>query len=224
MKLSPSLSLYTAFLTLTAVTACRSSRVSQTDTTPTATWQQQPLTVDGSDQDWTKPLPGHSKSENLDYEIANDGQNLYVLISTKDPLEMQKMIQGGMTVWVNGKADKSQSDAVGIGYPLDARNDRDRTLMEEAQPDRYKRPKPMTLEDKKDYALYGFGKASEVASDPQFWTGVLVVPTDEILLSGSVLRETADNGTVLKLDKPIDEYKAKLDDYTTRVQLLDFVV
>lgn len=68
------------------------------------------------------------------------------------------------------------------------------------------------------------GKASEVATDPQFWTGVLVVPTDEILLSGSVLRETADNGTVVKLDKPIDEYKAKLDDYTTRVQLLDFVV
>jgi len=28
----------------------------------------------------------------------------------------------------------------------------------------------------------------------------------------------------VKLDKPIDEYKVKLDDYTTRVQLLDFVV
>lgn len=67
------------------------------------------------------------------------------------------------------------------------------------------------------------GKTADITADPQFWTGVLVVPTDEIVLSGSVLRE-ADNGVVVKLDKPIDEYKAKLDDYTTRVQLLDFVV
>jgi CRP-like cAMP-binding protein len=67
------------------------------------------------------------------------------------------------------------------------------------------------------------GKVADVAADPQFWTGVLVVPQDEILLSGSVLRQ-AHEGVVVKLDRPIDEYKAKLDDYTTRVQLLDFVV
>jgi len=67
------------------------------------------------------------------------------------------------------------------------------------------------------------GKAAELTQDPAFWTGVLVVPTDEILVSGSVLRE-AGNGVVLKLDAPIDEFKIKLDNYTTRVQLLDFVV
>lgn len=67
------------------------------------------------------------------------------------------------------------------------------------------------------------GKTADIASDPKFWTGVLVVPTDEIVLSGSILRE-ADNGVVVKLDTPIDEFKAKLDNYTTRVQLLDFVV
>ncbi|HWB90219.1 MAG TPA: hypothetical protein VG605_00140 [Puia sp.] len=169
MKLSSSiygtLSIYgPLLLSITAITACRSSRESRTDTTPTATWQQQPLTVDGSDKDWTRPLPGHSKSDNLDYEIANDGQNLYVLVSTKDQLEMQKIIQGGMTVWVNTKSDKSQAGAIGIGYPLDSRNDRDRSLMEEAQPDRYKQPRAVTLEDKKDYALYGFGKESEVGN------------------------------------------------------------
>ncbi len=67
------------------------------------------------------------------------------------------------------------------------------------------------------------GKIKDITTDPSFWTGVLVVPTDEIILSGTILRE-ADSGVVVKLDKPIDEYKAKLDDYTTRVQLLDFVV
>lgn len=67
------------------------------------------------------------------------------------------------------------------------------------------------------------GRTRDLTKDPTFWAGVLVVPTTEILLSGAVVREGED-GVVLKLDKPIDEYKNKLDDYTTRVQLLDFVV
>jgi len=67
------------------------------------------------------------------------------------------------------------------------------------------------------------GKTQDLTKDPSFWAGVLVVPSNEILLSGSVLRE-GEGGVVVKLDKPIDEYKAKLDDYTTRVQLLDYVV
>ena len=67
------------------------------------------------------------------------------------------------------------------------------------------------------------GRTQDVAKDPSFWTGVLVVPTDEILLSGTVLRE-GEGGVVVRLDKPIDEYRLKLDDYTTRVQLLDFIV
>lgn len=67
------------------------------------------------------------------------------------------------------------------------------------------------------------GKVAELTKDPSYWAGVLVFPTDEILLSGSVVREATD-GVVVKLDRPADEFKHKLDDYTTRVQLLDYVV
>jgi CRP-like cAMP-binding protein len=67
------------------------------------------------------------------------------------------------------------------------------------------------------------GAAKDLTSDPSFWAGVLVMPTGEIVVSGSVLREDP-NGVVVKLDTLVDEYKKKLDDYTTRLQLLDFVV
>lgn len=67
------------------------------------------------------------------------------------------------------------------------------------------------------------GTTKDVARDPSFWTGVLVTPNDEILVSGTVVRE-GEGGVVVKLDTLIDEYKAHLDDYVTRVQLLDFVV
>jgi CRP/FNR family transcriptional regulator, cyclic AMP receptor protein len=66
-------------------------------------------------------------------------------------------------------------------------------------------------------------KTDQLTKDPSFWAGVLVLPTDEILVSGSIVRQATD-GVVVKLDTLVDEYKAKLDDYTTKLQLLDFVV
>ncbi len=67
------------------------------------------------------------------------------------------------------------------------------------------------------------GKASDLTNDPNLWTGVLVIPNSEILVSGRILRE-GGGSVVVKLDTLMDDSKAKLDDYTTRLQLLDIVV
>jgi CRP/FNR family cyclic AMP-dependent transcriptional regulator len=55
------------------------------------------------------------------------------------------------------------------------------------------------------------------------WAAVLVLPGREIMVSGNVLRAGAD-GVVMKLDLLIDEYKTALQDYVTRLQMLDYVV
>jgi CRP/FNR family transcriptional regulator, cyclic AMP receptor protein len=67
------------------------------------------------------------------------------------------------------------------------------------------------------------GKTSDLTADPSYWAGVLVMPSAEILVSGTILRE-GEGGVVVKLDTLVDEFKAKLDDYTVRLQLLDYVV
>lgn len=67
------------------------------------------------------------------------------------------------------------------------------------------------------------GASKDLTADPGYWAGVLVMPAGEIVVSGGIVREAAD-GVVVKLDAIVDEFKAKLDDYTTRLQLLDFVV
>jgi hypothetical protein len=143
-----------------AMASCGSSHKAATADPANDNYQRLPLTIDGKDNDWIKPLPYALSKEHLTYAVTNDDQYLYILMTTKSPQEQQKIIQGGMTVWVNTKADKSEAGAVGIGYPLDTRVDRDRQLMEEAQPQRYKNNKPVTLEDRKAYALYGFTKDS----------------------------------------------------------------
>jgi CRP-like cAMP-binding protein len=67
------------------------------------------------------------------------------------------------------------------------------------------------------------GDAAALTGGTNELTGVFVMPMGEILVSGSVLRE-GEGGTVLKLDPMIDDYKLRLDDYVTHVQLLDYVV
>jgi len=110
-----------------------------------------------------RPLPYSVKEEYVRYSISNDEKNLYILLTTANRQEQQKMIEGGMSVWVNTKGDQSNGDAVGIGYPLNDQNDRDRQLMQQAQPQRYQN-KTVKLEDKHTYALYGFNKDTTIPS------------------------------------------------------------
>ena len=67
------------------------------------------------------------------------------------------------------------------------------------------------------------GKTGDLTADPSYWAGVLVMPSTEILVSGTIVRE-GEGGVVVKLDTLVDEFKTKLDDYAVRLQLLDFVV
>jgi hypothetical protein len=164
--MKPSICLVTLPVTVLLLAgACSSSRNSEgAAASPQAAtqWQSRPLVIDGRDDDWSKPLPYSLPSENIRYAITNDAQNLYILLSTQSPQEQTKIIRGGMSVWVNTSGEKSNGDAVGIGYPLDEHSDPDRNLMAEAQPQRYQNDKPMTLADKKEYALYGFSKDSAI--------------------------------------------------------------
>jgi len=75
--------------------------------------------------------------------------------------------------------------------------------------------------------------AAKVGEKGKSWSGVLMIPSGtgggsmrpprEIPVSGTVDR-VSDGRCVVKLDLLVDEYKAALTDYLTRVQMLDFVV
>jgi CRP-like cAMP-binding protein len=55
------------------------------------------------------------------------------------------------------------------------------------------------------------------------WSGVLIIPNGEIPVSGRV--DTVDAASVhIQLDLLIHDYAVMLEDYLTRVQMLDFVV
>lgn len=142
--------------------SCGSSKKAISDQgTQGLSWQKQPLTIDGSDSDWVRPLPGIESTEKLTYAMTNDAENLYVLISTKDPDEQNKILSGGMTVWINNQGDKSSDGAVGLGFPLDPHNNREKQLMAEARPQVYK-DRSAKLDDADEYELYGFTREEPI--------------------------------------------------------------
>jgi hypothetical protein len=148
-------------IALSLTSGCRSSRNDQvTSSSQSGGLQQRPIVIDGSDNDWPRPLPYTDRKEKVNYSVSNDKDNIYILLSTRSGPEQQKIIEGGMTVWINSQAQKDESTAVSIGFPLDSRNDRERNLMAQARPDQYKN-KPITLDDLKNYSLYGFGENIE---------------------------------------------------------------
>lgn len=63
---------------------------------------------------------------------------------------------------------------------------------------------------------------SVLIDESGFWSGVLALPKAEIPVSGQAVRE--GHLVRIELDLLIDEYASVLEDYLTRVQMLDVVV
>ncbi|WP_207632758.1 hypothetical protein [Foetidibacter luteolus] len=135
---------------------CGSSKAAaENDYLQGASWQARPLNVDGYDSDWVKPLPYHDKKEKLDFNILNDSTNLYIIMTTADELTQRKILQGGLTVWVNNIAEKTEQNAAGIAFPLGERSSKGKSILPIMGPG--SKNKVMELDQLKDYSLFGFG-------------------------------------------------------------------
>ncbi|MDP4151508.1 MAG: hypothetical protein Q8938_07900 [Bacteroidota bacterium] len=142
---------------------CSPSRSARDNSTSeVSAWQARPLVIDGSDDDWTLPLPGYDKKEQVSYAMTNDKDNVYILLSARTREEQQKIIRGGMTVWINTQAEKSNADAIGIGFPTGAKMTREQNLMAQAQPERYQNRNRSVDDDLRAYTLYGFRRDETV--------------------------------------------------------------
>jgi hypothetical protein len=142
---------------------CRSSRtVKDNSLSQDATWQRQPLVIDGYDGEWLKPLPYYDKKEKIGYAVSNDKNNLYIMLSAKGTDEQQKILEGGLTVWINNQAEKANSEAIGIGYPTGHKPSRESAIMNQARPDLFPEKKNSMEDDLAAYTLYGFSKDETV--------------------------------------------------------------
>lgn len=141
---------------------CGSSKASQ-QSAPAAersSWQQQPLVIDGDDSDWVKPLTYFARKEKFAYSISNDSSNLYILLSTKEAQTQQKILRGGLTVYINTQAEMNDHNAASIGFPTGVGSHRGKGILTAGKPEVYNRV--AELDDLKDYSLSGFNKNYDI--------------------------------------------------------------
>lgn len=83
-------------------------------------WVQQPIKVDGVSDEWHEPLNNYNTATKLAFALANDQQNLYIIIESLDEVTTGKLMSGGLTLDINTagkKKDGIKLNFLGMNQP-----------------------------------------------------------------------------------------------------------
>lgn len=72
--------------------------------------------VDGVNTEWKSPLPRYNQTTGINYDIANDERNIYLIVRVADTTSQRQILQNGLEVWIN--KDGKKKNTTGITYPM----------------------------------------------------------------------------------------------------------
>lgn len=74
--------------------------------------------IDGKMNEWGDKLQAYNKATLIYYTMANDADNLYLVVRIKDPGVINKAISGAITLTVNPADKKSDEKCPAVSFPL----------------------------------------------------------------------------------------------------------
>ncbi|MBB6272688.1 hypothetical protein HDF26_003145 [Pedobacter cryoconitis] len=83
-------------------------------------WAGHPVKVDGVSDEWHEPLNNYNTETKLAFALANDQQNLYLIIESLDEMTTRKLMSGGLTLDINTagkKKDGIKLNFLGMNQP-----------------------------------------------------------------------------------------------------------
>ncbi len=93
-------------------------------------WLAERIVVDGEPLDWRGTPANYITAPNIEYRVANDTTNLYLLLRTPDRTVAARIVMLGLKVWIDPKTSKRK--AMGIGIPKAQREIAPRIFVEGA--------------------------------------------------------------------------------------------
>jgi hypothetical protein len=82
----------------------------------TSQWKDRQLTIDGDSGDWPGPLRPIEENHPLMAAAMNDGQYLYLVLSTSDSAERRQILRQGLVVWFDPSGGEKKH--FGVKYPV----------------------------------------------------------------------------------------------------------
>jgi hypothetical protein len=79
-------------------------------------WPDREIAIDGDSGDWTGPLAPLDGKHPINAAVANDGQSLYLVLSTSDATVRRQIMRQGLTVWFDPSG--GQKKHFGIKFPV----------------------------------------------------------------------------------------------------------
>jgi hypothetical protein len=82
----------------------------------TSHWRDQDIVIDGSDGEWRGPLQQIDEKQLVALGAENDGQSLYLVLTTSDPVARMQIMRQGLIVWFD--PDGKDRKIFGLQYPV----------------------------------------------------------------------------------------------------------
>lgn len=137
------------------ISACSSSKNSQqSDIVQDIHWQKDSLFINGDDGDWIKPLSFQDEKLGFSYTVSNDKDNLYILATSNNESTIQRILRGGLTVYINSHGVKEEAGAAGISFPTGNMVHKEGRMLND-RPE-LQQNKQVALNAVEDYSLFGF--------------------------------------------------------------------
>lgn len=81
-------------------------------------WAPIGIKIDAKLNEWGDTFQAYNKATDVFYTIANDDNNLYIVIKSADQTNNNKILGGGIDITINTAGKKKEKDAFVIGFPV----------------------------------------------------------------------------------------------------------
>ncbi|PTQ94831.1 hypothetical protein C8P68_10641 [Mucilaginibacter yixingensis] len=81
-------------------------------------WAPAGTKVDGKLTEWGQGLAASNKTTLLNYTLANDDKNIYLVVKSTDQMNNRKILAGGITLSINTEGKKKEEDAYALTFPV----------------------------------------------------------------------------------------------------------
>lgn len=117
-------------------------------------YQKDSLQIDGNNNDWHQALLFRDDKLELAYSVSNDSRNLYVQALTKKEETIQRILRGGLTLYINRHGVKEEIGAAGISFPTGNPVKKEGRMLND-RPE-IRQNMHVALSAVADYSLFGF--------------------------------------------------------------------
>jgi hypothetical protein len=118
MKTKVSSSIKLTLLTLLTGAFCSYAQAQKKEVQATNLQAPDGIKIDGKLTEWGFDFQAYNKATKIYYSMANDDKNLYLVVKSKDKINITKVLGGGISLIINTADKKKDKDAFVITFPI----------------------------------------------------------------------------------------------------------